>query len=97
MHVLSVATLRSFWAEHPRAETALAAWYKIVSKAAWTSPAEVLATFPTADVVADNRIIFNIRGNEYRLVVHFKYRAQIAMVCFVGTHRQYDKIRPETI
>ncbi len=73
------------------------AWHKVTENAAWASPADVLATYPNADVVGDNRIIFNIRGNEFRLIVHFKYRAQVAMVCFVGTHAQYGKVNPETV
>ncbi len=97
MHVLSLSTLKAFWAVHPRAEKPLADWHKIASRADWENPAAVLAAFPTADVVGDNRMIFNIRGGEFRLIVHFKYRSKIAMVCFVGTHRQYDAIDPETV
>lgn len=97
MHVLALSTLKAFWADHSRAEDDLRAWNTIVEKAEWQSPADVLTIYRDADVVSDNRIIFNIRHNEFRLVVHFKYRAQLAMVCFVGTHRQYDRINPETV
>ena len=97
MHVLSLSKLRAFWATHPRAERALSHWHKIASKADWDTRASVLAAFPTADVVGDDRIIFDIRGGEFRLGVHFKYRSRIAMVCFVGTYRQYDAIDPETV
>ncbi len=97
MHVLSLTKLRAFWIDNPRSKDASAAWEKVARKADWATPADVLSTFPKADVIGDNRIIFNIRGNEFRLIVHFKYRAKIAMVCFVGTHKQYDAIDPETI
>lgn len=97
MHVLTAPTLRTFWEANPRAEDDLRAWHATVEKAEWRTPADVLAVYRDADVVGDNRIIFNIRHNEFRLVVHFKYRAQLAMVCFVGNHKEYDRINPETV
>lgn len=69
----------------------------MVEKAEWKTPADVLAAFGKADAIGDNRVVFNIRNNEFRLIVHFKYKAQIAMVCFIGTHTDYDRIDAESV
>ena len=97
MHVVSKSTLREFWGKRPDSKTPLMAWYREASKATWQNPAQVKAIFGSADVVKDNRIIFDIGGNKYRLVVHFHYSAQIARIKFIGTHNEYDKIDPSTV
>ena len=98
MQVLSLRTLREFWEEYPEAETPLRAWYTVVTKARWGNFAEVRASFGTADAIGDSRIIFNIGGNKYRIVARVAYDPFYRMMIkFVGTHRQYDAIDPETV
>lgn len=98
MQVIARRTLREFWEREPHAEMPLRAWYTIVDKANWTGPADVKAQFgPTVDFVGDNRVIFDIGGNKYRLIVHFAYAYQRALIKFVGTHKEYDRIDAETV
>lgn len=73
-------------------------WFSLVSKAEWAGPADVKTMFgASVDFVADNRIIFDISGNKYRLIVHAAYRFKRVLIKFVGTHAEYDKIDPETV
>ena len=96
--MLSKKTLREFWLVHPQAETPLRAWYDQVDKATWKTPHDVRAMFGSVDFVGDNRAIFNIGGNKYRLIVRILYDPYYrVMVKFVGTHDEYDKIDPETV
>jgi mRNA interferase HigB len=97
MRVIAKRTLREFWKKYPDAESPLEAWHAEAKAATWTNPVQVRARFPSADVVGDNRMVFNIGGNKYRLVVRFNYDYQIAYVKFVGTHAEYDKIDVETV
>jgi mRNA interferase HigB len=98
MQVLAKSTLRRFWEREPRAEVPLTVWYRTVSKADGAGPAEVKATFgATVDFVGDNRAIFAIDGNKYRLVVHFAYPYRRVLIKFIGTHKEYDKIHPEVV
>jgi mRNA interferase HigB len=98
MQIIAKRTLKLFWRKHPRAEGPLRSWYAIVAKAAWNGPADVKAMFgANVDFVADNRLIFDIAGNNYRLVVHVAYRYKRVLIKFAGTHREYDKIDPETV
>ena len=98
MNVLAKRTLREFWRREPRAEGPLTAWCRIVEAADWSGPAEVKAAFGTSvDFVGDNRAIFDIGGNKYRLVVHFAYPYGRALIKFVGTHREYDRIDAEKV
>lgn len=92
MRIIALGTLREFWIKHPDAQEPLGAWYAIVSRVHWTSPAEVKSAYRSASFVAGNRVVFNIKGNDYRLVVAMHYNRQIAYIRFVGTHRQYDQI-----
>ena len=86
-----------FWSTHPQAEAPLRTWFAIASTAEWTGPADIKAQFRAADFVGDNRVIFNIGGNKYRLVVHVAYPFRRVLVKFVGTHAEYDRINPETV
>jgi len=99
MQVLSRRTLREFWQIYPDAERPLSTWYKIVSKATWAHPNDVKEQFGgNVDFVGDNRAIFDIGGNKYRLVVRIVYAPFYrVMVKFVGTHEEYDDINPETV
>jgi mRNA interferase HigB len=98
VQIVARRTLKEFWARHNQAEAPLTAWYLAVSKVEWGGPADVKAMFgPAVDFVGDNRIIFDIGGNKYRLVVHVAYGFKRVLVKFVGTHKEYDRIDPETV
>ena len=97
MQVIARRTLREFWERYPRAETPLKLWFATISGASWTSPADVRAQFNSADFVGDNRVIFDVGGNKYRIVAHVAYPFGRVLIKFVGTHAEYDKINPETV
>jgi mRNA interferase HigB len=98
MQIIARRTLRQFWERHPQAETPIRDWYARVATAVWTGPADVKAQFgTTVDFVADNRVIFDLGGNKYRLVVHIAYRYRRVLVKFVDTHAEYQKIDPATV
>lgn len=90
-------TLREFWTQHPRAEVSLRGWYAEASKATWRTPAEIKAAHRNASFLANNRVVFNIKGNDYRLVVAVRYTQQLLFVRFIGTHAEYDLIDAERI
>ena len=97
MQIIARKALKDFWTRHDRPEAPLTAWYLEVSKAQWTSPQDIKAMFGSADFVGDNRVIFDIGGNKYRLVVHVAYKYHRVLIKFVGTHSDYDRIDPETV
>lgn len=97
MRVVAKRTLRAFWDQHPDAEGALKAWHAEASAASWQTPAEVKAQYGSASILKNNRIVFNICGNKYRLVVRINYKIAIMLVRFIGTHRDYDAINAEEI
>jgi mRNA interferase HigB len=97
LQVLAKSALRRFREEHPQAEMPLKVWHAIVSKASWANFAELKATFGTADMIGDSRVIFNICGNKYRLVARISFAYGRVMVKFIGTHKDYDDIDPETV
>ena len=92
MRIIAKSMLRAFWERHPNAEESLLAWYRETEKADWDSPAQVKARYRSASFVGENRVIFNIKGNDYRLVVKINYPYRVVYVRFVGTHAEYDKI-----
>ena len=92
MRIISKKPLREFWERHADVEESLLAWYREVEKEDWDGPAKVKAKYPSASILGDNRVVFNIRGNAYRLVVKINYPARIVYVRFVGTHAQYDRV-----
>ena len=98
MQVVAKRTLKAFWAKHPKAEAPLMLWHSVASKAAWSSPQDIKDQFGnTVDFVADNRVIFDIGGNKFRLIVHVSYEYKRVLIKFIGTHKDYDKIKPETV
>lgn len=97
MRVIALSRLRVFWAKHPPAETPLRGWYAEASRADWTSPAAIKKTHRNASFLANNRVVFNIKGNDYRLVVAVHYNRRMMFVRFVGTHAEYDRIDAGTI
>lgn len=97
MRIIALGSLRDFWVKYPDAMEPLNAWYAIASRVRWASPADVKAAYGNASFVAGNRVVFNIKGNDYRLVVAMHYNRQIAYIRFVGTHKQYDRIDATTV
>jgi len=92
MRIIARKTLRDFWEQHPDAEPALRAWFADVSRADWSGPAEIRQVYATASFIANNRVVFNIRGNIYRLIVAVNYPYRIVYIRFIGTHGEYDHI-----
>lgn len=97
MRIIARRTLRVFWERHPDSEQPLKAWFAEANSADWKNPQQIKGRYSHASFVADNRVIFNIGGNKYRLVAHVNYDFQILYIKFVGTHAEYDRIDPETI
>ena len=98
MQVIARRMLREFRARYPHAEGPIRAWVAIAAKARWANPAEIKRQFGgTVDFVGDNRVIFDLGGNKYRLVVHVSFTFGRLLVKFIGTHAEYDRIDPETI
>lgn len=97
MRVVASRTLRDFWAKHPAAEQALRAWLSEVRQAEWQRPGDVKAKYRSVSVLKNRRMVFNIKGNDYRMVVVIAYRVQVVYVKFIGTHAQYDAIDAETV
>ena len=97
MRIIAISTLRAFWAKQADAQTPLKAWYALASRSQWKSPSDIKAAYRNASFTANNRVIFNIKGNDYRLVVLVRYDKGLLFVKFVGTHAQYDKIDASTV
>ena len=97
MRVITLGTLRDFWEEHPDAKQPLKAWHDDAERSTWRTPADIKGQFASASFLADNRVVFNIRGNNYRLIVKIHYNTGFVFVRFVGTHEEYDRIDAETI
>jgi mRNA interferase HigB len=97
MKIVSVGTLRNFWARHPDAEQALRAWYDEARHAAWITPQDIRDRYASASFVGSRRVVFNIKGNRYRLVVAVAWRFQAIYIKFVGTHADYDRIDAATV
>ncbi len=99
MWVIAKSTLKKFWEQpgHGDARGSLESWHEEAVKADWTSPQAVKNQYASASICANNRVVFNIGGKKYRLVVEMQYRAGIAWVKFIGTHAQYDRIEAENV
>lgn len=97
MRIISRKRLVEFWGAHPDAEQPLRAWYAETKKANWRSPAEIKTIYRNASILANNRVVFNIKGNDYRLVVMIDYRQGKLFIRFIGTHQEYDCIHAATI
>ena len=97
VRVISKSMLRVFWVKHPDAEQALRSWHAEAEDATWRSPADVKRQYGSASLIHGNRMVFNICGNKYRLVVKFNYAWQVAYTRFVGTHADYDAVDVEVV
>ena len=95
--IFSKKTLREFWSKYPDSEQYLKTWFYTTMNTTWRTPNEVKQTFANASILKDNRIVFNIKGNTYRLLTKFNFEKQWVFIRFIGTHSEYDKINANTI
>lgn len=92
MRVLAKKTLRDFWFKYPDCEQQLKAWFKETEDAVWKNTNQLKKDYPSASILINNRVVFNIKGNKYRLIVRINFNYQMVWIRFIGTHAQYDKI-----
>lgn len=97
MRIISRRLLREFWAKYPDSTIALQTWFHDVQRATWNSPADIKAVYQNASFLANNRVVFNIKGNHYRLVVVVVFRHGVVYIRFIGTHEEYDRIDAATV
>ena len=97
MRIVARSTLKSFWETHTDSKAGLIFWYEKMSANDYDNPQEVIADFKDADYVGNERIVFNIARNKYRLIVSFNYEFKACWIKFIGTHKAYDKIDAKTI
>ena len=91
MRVIAKKILREFWEKYTDSEQQLKTWYKEVSKAAWKNPNEIKNDYAKASILKNGKVVFNICGNKYRLIVDINYERQWVFILFIGTHKEYDK------
>lgn len=97
MRIIAKKSLKVFWEVYPECEQQLKSWYQEASNAQWSNPNDIKKDYPAASILTDNRVVFNIKGNHYRLIVKINYDYHIVWIRFVGTHTEYDKINAKTI
>lgn len=97
MNIISKRTLVQFYEKDPQAKTPLEVWHQDVKKSEWKTPDDIKKFYSSASFLEDNRVVFNIKGNDYRLIVHIDYLRKIVRVKFIGTHAEYDKINAKEI
>jgi len=97
MHVIKRKTLTDFTKDHADAEDPMQNWFLMLKKGVFPDPAAVKRKFGTADILPGNRVVFNIKGNRYRIVAKINYQTQTVFIRFIGTHAEYDKINAESI
>lgn len=97
MRVIAIKILRSFWEKHAGSEQQLKAWFQESERATWKDVNELKNDYPSASILKDNRICFNIKGNHYRLIVKINFVHQVIWIRFIGTHLQHDRINANTI
>jgi len=95
--IIAKKTLREFWEKHADSEQYLKTWFDTARTSNWKNPNDIKRTFVNASIIKQNRVVFNIKGNSYRLIVQFNYVRQWAFIRFIGTHAEYDRISAETI
>lgn len=97
MKIFSRGTLRDFWEKHANCEQQLKIWYRETEKSDWSSIQDLKREYPSASILKNNRIVFNIKGNDYRLIAKFNFEYQLCWIRFIGTHAEYDKINANEI
>ena len=97
MRVIAKRVLRDFWLKHPLVEQQMKYWHKEMVGASWSSPVHIKNKYPSASILDNQRVVFNIKGNHYRIVIRINYQFKIIWIRFVGTHSEYDQIDAKTI
>ena len=97
MRVIAKKILREFWEKYSDSEEQLKTWYKEATKATWENPNDIKMEYPKASILKSGRVVFNICGNKYRLIIQVNYLRQWVFIRFIGNHNEYDKINAETI
>ncbi len=97
LRIIARKILREFWEIHPDSEQQLKSWFQEASKSKWVKPDDIKKQYQSASFLTNNRVVFNIRGNNFRLIVKVNYDYQIIWIRFIGTHAEYDKINANTI
>ena len=97
MRVVAKKILREFWEKYSDSEDQLKTWYKEATKATWENPNDIKSEYPKASILKSGRVVFNICGNKYRLIIQVNYLRQWVFIRFIGNHNEYDKINAETI
>ena len=97
MKIVAIGALRRFWQRYPDSEQPLKAWYDEAKHANWTTPQQIRNRYASASFIGKNRVVFNIKDNDYRLIVAVAYRFQAVYIKFVGTHAQYSRVDAETV
>ena len=97
MRIISRRTLTNYWERNPETEQALKSWFDEVSNALWTSPNELKEQYCNASIITSKRVVFNIKGNNYRLAVDVEYRIGIVFIVWIGAHKEYDKLNVRKI
>ncbi len=95
--IIAKRTLRKYWEKHADCEQYLKTWFDTARTSKWNSPSDIKKTYANASILKNGRVVFNIKGNSYRLVIKFNYSKQWAFVRFIGTHSEYDKIDADTV
>jgi len=95
--IIAKSTLRKFWEQHADSGQYLKTWYDTANHANWTCPADIRETYANASILKNGRVVFNIKGNSYRMVVRFNFEKQWAFIRFIGTHAEYDNIDADNI
>jgi len=96
MRIIAVSTLRNYWVKRKSAEQPLKSWIQEAENSTWENSAQLKAKYRNASIINSKRVVFNIKGNDYRLIVDIEYRLRIIFVVWIGTHSQYDKIDAKT-
>jgi mRNA interferase HigB len=97
LRVIAKKGLRDFWLLHPDCEQQLKSWYREAEKSVWKTPGQIKKMYPSASIIENNRVVFNIKGNNYRLIVRINYDYGMVWIRFIGTHSQYDRIDAKNI
>ena len=97
MRIIATKTLKHFWEKYPEAEGALLSWYEELVEADWRTPNEMKNKFGSASIIGGKRVVFNIHGNKYRLIVDIEFKFKLVFVIWFGTHKEYDKVDVKTL
>jgi mRNA interferase HigB len=92
LRVIAKKILREFWTKHPDCIQQLKSWYSEAEKSEWRTTNEIKEEYPSASILRDNRVVFNIKGNNYRLIVKVNFQYQMVWIRFIGTHSEYDRV-----